>query len=141
MNILKIEDVANQTGLTKRAIRYYEDIGLIRAPERTSGGIRIYSEEDVETLKKILLVKEALGFSLAELQQFLEYRTTLDQQRSEYRSTADREERKVKLENILSSLRKEKTMIDEKIKRMEDFKEELNSMEKRVLDGLEKLKG
>ena len=141
MNILKIEDVANQTGLTKRAIRYYEDIGLIRAPERTSGGIRIYSEEDGETIKKILLVKEALGFSLAELQQFLEYRTTLDQQRSEYRSTADREERKVKLENILSSLRKEKTMIDEKIKRMEDFKGELNSMEKRVLDGLEKLKG
>ncbi|WP_179090334.1 MerR family transcriptional regulator [Paenibacillus sp. FSL H8-0548] len=47
MELLKIEEVAKRTGLTKRAIRYYEDIGLISAPERSQGGMRLYSEEDI----------------------------------------------------------------------------------------------
>lgn len=33
----KIEDIAQMTGLTKRTIRYYEEIGLL-APERSDGG-------------------------------------------------------------------------------------------------------
>jgi DNA-binding transcriptional MerR regulator len=40
----KIDDDAKRTGLTKRTIRYYEEIGLITPPERSSGGVRLYSE-------------------------------------------------------------------------------------------------
>ena len=40
------------TGLTGRQIRYYESKGLIK-PQRTSGNQRIYSQDDIERLKKI----------------------------------------------------------------------------------------
>jgi len=139
MELLKIEEVAKRTGLTKRAIRYYEDIGLISAPERTQGGIRMYSEEDIEKINKILLVKEVLGFSLAEIQQYLEFQTLIEQQKSEYRTTEDREARRLKLTEILEVLQKEKTMIGTKIMRMEQFKEELIEKEKRVLKAIDQL--
>ncbi|WP_054026085.1 MerR family transcriptional regulator [Bacillus sp. FJAT-28004] len=139
MDLLKIEEVAKRTGLTKRAIRYYEDFGLISAPERTQGGIRLYSEENIEKINKILLVKEVLGFSLAELQQYMAFQALIEQQKSEYRTSEDREARKLKLIDISQVIHKEKTMIDMKIKRMEQFKEELMETEKRVLKAIDQL--
>ncbi|SPU05059.1 MerR family transcriptional regulator [Bacillus tequilensis] len=41
---MKIDEVAKRSGLTKRTIRFYEEIGLIPAPKRTDGGVRLYSE-------------------------------------------------------------------------------------------------
>lgn len=139
MNLLKIEEVARRTGLTKRTIRYYEEIGLIAAPERTQGNIRLYTEEDVERIQSILLMKEVLGFSLQELQQYLSYQELLDQQKLEYRSLEDREERKHKLNEILAVIRKEQAMIEAKLARMEQFRRELNGYETRVLNGLKQL--
>ncbi|WP_224724741.1 MerR family transcriptional regulator [Paenibacillus vietnamensis] len=139
MNLLKIEEVARRTGLTKRTIRYYEEIGLIAAPERTQGNIRLYTEEDVERIQSILLIKEVLGFSLQELQQYLSYQELLDQQKLEYRSLEDREERKHKLNEILAVIRKEQAMIEAKLARMEQFRRELNGYETRVLNGLKQL--
>jgi DNA-binding transcriptional MerR regulator len=139
LDLLKIEEVAKRTGLTKRAIRYYEDFGLISAPERTQGGIRLYSEENIEKINKIMLVKEVLGFSLAELQQYMAFQSLIEQQKSEYRTSEDREARRLKLIDISQVIHKEKTMIDMKIKRMEQFKEELMETEKRVLKAIDQL--
>ncbi|NIK78254.1 DNA-binding transcriptional MerR regulator [Paenibacillus castaneae] len=138
MDGLKIEEVANRTGLTKRAIRYYEDFGLISAPARTQGGIRLYSEADIEKINKILLMKEVLGFSLTELHQHVEFQAFIEQHRSEYMKF-DREERRVKLLEIQKQLHLQQSMLDTKMKRMEQFKEELNGSEKRVLDALKRL--
>jgi DNA-binding transcriptional MerR regulator len=139
LELLKIEEVAKRTGLTKRAIRYYEDIGLISAPERTQGGIRLYSEEDIEKINKIILAKEVLGFSLAELQQYLEFQTIIEQQKSEYRTTEDREARRSKLIEMSQVLQKEKMMIDLKLTRMAQFQEELIEFEQRVLKAIDQL--
>ncbi len=62
----RIEEVAGQTGLTKRAIRYYEDIELIK-PVRTESQYRLYSEEDIEKISRIKSYKDSLGFSLNEV--------------------------------------------------------------------------
>jgi DNA-binding transcriptional MerR regulator len=67
----KIEDVSIKTGLTKRAIRYYEDLKLI-APKRTDSGYRLYTDEDIDKIQKIISLKESLGFSLAEIKAALE---------------------------------------------------------------------
>lgn len=139
MHLLKIEEVAKRTGLTKRAIRYYEDIGLISAPERTQGNIRLYSEDDIAKINKIILAKEVLGFSLAELQQYMEFQTAIEQQKSEYHTTEDLEARKSKLIDMAKILQKEKAMIDTKISRMEQFKEELTGYETRIRKALDKL--
>lgn len=62
----RIEEVAKRTGLTKRAIRYYEDIELIK-PVRTESQYRLYSEEDIEKISRIISYKDSLGFSLNEV--------------------------------------------------------------------------
>ncbi|MFP3821600.1 MerR family DNA-binding transcriptional regulator, partial [Bacillus sp. SIMBA_008] len=38
MEWMKIDQVAKRSGLTKRTIRFYEEIGLLSAPKRTEGG-------------------------------------------------------------------------------------------------------
>jgi len=44
--------VKEETGLTSRQIRYYDETGLV-FPERTKGNQRLFSEEDISRLKKI----------------------------------------------------------------------------------------
>ena len=67
----QIEDVAKRTGLTKRAIRYYEDIELIK-PVRTQAQYRIYSEDDIEKILRIKSYKDSLGFSLNEVKEIFD---------------------------------------------------------------------
>jgi DNA-binding transcriptional MerR regulator len=65
-----IRDVAASAGLTPQAIRFYEKLGLIEKPQRTSGGYRVFS---VETVERIRFIKDAqrLGFSLDEIREVL----------------------------------------------------------------------
>jgi DNA-binding transcriptional MerR regulator len=69
---LRIGEVAARTGTTPRTIRYYEEIGLLPAPEeRPSGTHRLYDEADVERLQEVLRLKELLGVSLDELRELV----------------------------------------------------------------------
>lgn len=66
---MKIGALARQAGLNTSAIRYYEKIGLLPAPERASGQRRYSSE----ALDRVLLIRFAgeMGFSLGEIRLFL----------------------------------------------------------------------
>jgi DNA-binding transcriptional MerR regulator len=69
-----ISDLAREFALTTRAIRFYEDEGLI-APRR-SGRSRIYGERERVRIKLILRGKR-LGLSLSEIRELLDlYETT-----------------------------------------------------------------
>ncbi|UVI31127.1 MerR family transcriptional regulator [Paenibacillus spongiae] len=138
MATYKIEEAAAKTGLTKRTIRYYEELGLIETLDRTEGGMRIYSEEDIERLNKIVLAKEVLGFTLVELQQFVQMNETIDRYKDSVRSTVDRSERLQKLIEIGGVLQSEIEMIESKMRRMEIFKDELLSLSGRVQEAIRK---
>lgn len=62
---LSVADCASRTGLTVRALRVYEEAGLI-APRRSPGGWRQYGAEDLVKLNTIALLKTA-GLSLAQI--------------------------------------------------------------------------
>jgi DNA-binding transcriptional MerR regulator len=62
---LDIRDVARRTGLTSRALRFYEARGLIR-PLRTYSGRRLYGRGELERIQQILALKRA-GLSLAQI--------------------------------------------------------------------------
>lgn len=64
-----ISDLAKEYGVTLRALRFYEDRGLL-TPRRI-GTMRLYSERDRARLGVILKGKQ-LGFTLAEIQDMLE---------------------------------------------------------------------
>ena len=67
--VYRIGDLAREFDVTLRALRFYEDRNLL-SPAR-SGSTRLYSAEDRERLKLILLAKR-IGFSLVEIQEILE---------------------------------------------------------------------
>ena len=51
--LLRINDVAEEVGLTTRAIRYYEEMGLLTPAARSDGGYRLYDQTDIERLRAI----------------------------------------------------------------------------------------
>ena len=67
-----IEQVATRTGLTKRTLRYYEEVGLLLPTERTEGNYRRYNEEDIQKLERIKNLRDLLGFSLTDIRELLE---------------------------------------------------------------------
>lgn len=69
-DLLKVSDVGRRTGLTRKALRLYEEMGLVEPAERTDAGYRLYDEE---ALRRIELINRAkvLGLSLAETKEFL----------------------------------------------------------------------
>ena len=55
---MKINEVEQQAGITKRNIRFYEQQGLLSPKRNGENGYRDYSEEDVAELKKIKLLRK-----------------------------------------------------------------------------------
>ena len=78
---MNIGDVATQTGLPAKTIRYYEDIGLIK-PLRDENGYRRFREQDVHKLN-VLGRARALGFTIEDC------RTLLALYEDETRASAD----------------------------------------------------
>jgi MerR family transcriptional regulator, repressor of the yfmOP operon len=70
---LRIGDVAKLAGVTPRTIRYYEEIGLLPAPDaREPGAHRTYAPSDVERLTELIRLKNLLGVSLDGLRDLVE---------------------------------------------------------------------
>ncbi len=68
---LKIGELATRSDVGTKTIRYYELLGLLRDPERTDSGYRLYGQTDVERVVFIKKAKE-LGFSLSDTKEILE---------------------------------------------------------------------
>ncbi|NWH07823.1 MAG: Cu(I)-responsive transcriptional regulator [Alphaproteobacteria bacterium] len=60
---MNIGEAAQASGLSPKTIRYYEQIGLVRAAARTSGNYRAYSPADIQTLIFLRRARH-LGFSV-----------------------------------------------------------------------------
>ena len=68
---LRIGELAARTGMTVKAIRYYERIGLLPRPRRAANGYRVYDAEAVARAQFIQRAKH-LGLSLAEVRDLIE---------------------------------------------------------------------
>jgi DNA-binding transcriptional MerR regulator/uncharacterized glyoxalase superfamily protein PhnB len=67
----KVGALAEATGLTVRALHYYDHVGLLTPSGRTGGGHRVYSADDVARLYRITLLRR-LGFPLAQIASVLD---------------------------------------------------------------------
>jgi DNA-binding transcriptional MerR regulator len=65
-----IGEASRQTGLSIHTIRFYEAEGLLREPERTDSGYRVFLPRNIEQLHFIRKAQE-LGFSLNEIRELL----------------------------------------------------------------------
>ena len=65
---MKINEVEAAVGVTKKNIRFYEAEGLLTPRRNSENGYRDYGEEEVETLRRIKLLRK-LGVPLEEIRQ------------------------------------------------------------------------
>jgi len=68
--LVQIGALSERTGVNIETIRYYERIGLLRAPVRSPSGFRRYSMEDARRLGFVRRLRE-LGFSLEDVRALL----------------------------------------------------------------------
>ena len=122
--LLRIQEVAAETGLTTRAIRYYEEIGLLEPAARSDGAYRLFDDSDLERLRFIRELRDDAGFSLAQIGQLLEDETARERNRERFRASRDTAERRAivleareRVERQIATLRSKRdrldTMIDE----------------------------
>jgi DNA-binding transcriptional MerR regulator len=99
---MKIGDVAKLAGTTPRTIRYYEEIGLLPAPDsREPGAHRTYLQGDVDRLTELLRLRTLLGVSLDGLKDLVEAEDNREALRREWH---DGVEDPVRRREILDSL-------------------------------------
>ncbi len=70
METYSIGEIAKKTGVSIRTLRYYDEIGLLQPTKDPSSGHRIYTEEDILQLHKIMSLK-FIGLSLEEIRQYI----------------------------------------------------------------------
>ena len=81
---MTVHEVSRLTGVSIRALQYYDRIGLLRPSDRTPAGYRLYGDTELARLQQILLFRE-LEFPLRDIRAILESPTfdrgkALDQQ-------------------------------------------------------------
>lgn len=94
---MKIKEAEDLTGLTAKSIRLYESKGLISVARDKGNDYRNYTEENIETLKKIKLYR-FIGFSIDEIGYMLE----------------DKDKENTKLREMLEVIKDSKECIEEK---------------------------
>ena len=106
MNIGKASKLSD---LTVKAVRYYDNIGLVKPQQNISSGYREYNEEDVLKLKFVGKARK-FNFSIDECRELLSL--------YENKSRPSKDVKKLTLEKI--------SQIDEKLKQLQNLKDELS---------------
>ncbi len=116
--LLKIAEVAEELGLTARAVRYYEELGLLKPAARSEGSYRLFDDDDLERLRFIRGLRDDDGFSLAEIGRLLEDEEARERNRERFRTTPDLEERRQILRDALDRVERQATSLRGKSERI-----------------------
>jgi DNA-binding transcriptional MerR regulator len=87
---MKINELANLTGVSPKTIRYYESIGVLPEPHRSANGYREYEDVDMERLKLVAGARR-LEFSLDDVTEIIAMR---DRREAPCRMVLDKLEQK-----------------------------------------------
>jgi len=138
---LRIQEVSDETGLTTRAIRYYEEQGLLQPVARSEGSYRLYDPDDLERLRFIKGLRDDAGFSLAEIRQLLEDEAARRAVRARYRTTDDPGERRRLLGESLERAERQVEILRHKAERIAAMIDEANERRSHLEAHLAELDG
>jgi DNA-binding transcriptional MerR regulator len=127
---MRIGEVAEQTGLTPRTIRYYEEIGLLgvggdRSAPREQGKHRAYTEADVERIAEIVRLRDLLGLSLDQLSQLVEAETARAEIRREIREVEDPERKRELIMQAHGHITTQLTLVRRRVTELGKLEQEL----------------
>lgn len=120
-----IEQVATRTGLTKRTLRYYEEVGLLPPTGRTEGNYRRYNESDVQRLERIKELRDLLGFSLSDIRDLLQVEEEREQIRMAYRQEIEATAKIAQLDRADELIREQLHLIEQRLRGLEQMRTSL----------------
>jgi DNA-binding transcriptional MerR regulator len=100
--LLVIGAAAAQAGVSERALRYYQQLGLITPCSSTPGGMRRYSDDDLARVARIRQLQVLLGLNLDEIAVVLRNEDRMAQIKRTYlhEHTSDAERRELVRESL-----------------------------------------
>jgi DNA-binding transcriptional MerR regulator len=114
--------------VSERALRYYQQIGLLTPSGRTPGGMRRYAPVDLARVRRIRELQDLLGFNLEEIRNILGDEDRLAALRAEYREESTSEERRRELIAEGVRLREGlRAVVEAKLTRLDAFLADLDS--------------
>jgi MerR family transcriptional regulator, repressor of the yfmOP operon len=140
--LLSIGAAAACAGISERALRYYQQLGLITPAACTPGGLRRYSHEDLERVAWIRQMQTLLGLSLDEIAVVLRTEDRLAQIRHAYRQQALSDAERIDL--LAESIRLQKALratVEAKRQAFEAFLADLDARIGRKTEFLAQLTG
>jgi DNA-binding transcriptional MerR regulator len=139
--LLRIQDVAADTGLTTRAIRYYEEIGLLEPAARSDGAYRLFDASDLERLRFIRSLRDDAGFSLAQIGQLLEDEAARERNRVRFRTSGDQTERRALIGDASARVDRQIATLEAKRARLDAMIEDARARRRHLDEHLANLDG
>jgi DNA-binding transcriptional MerR regulator len=139
--LLRIQDVAADTGLTTRAIRYYEEIGLLEPAARSDGAYRLFDASDLERLRFIRSLRDDAGFSLAQIGQLLEDEAARERNRQRFRTSGDQAERRALIGDASKRVDRQIATLEAKRGRLDAMIEDARARRRHLDEHLANLDG
>lgn len=139
--LLRIQEVAAETGLTPRSIRYYEEFGLLQPAARSQGDYRLYDTSDLERLRFIRELRDDAGFSLSQIGLLLEDEAARIRDAERFRAAGDVEERKAILRGLLERVDRQVATLEDKATRLRAMIDEANGRREHLRAHLDELEG
>ena len=109
---MKINEMEALVGVTKKNTRFYEEQGLLSPRRNSENGYREYGEAEIETLRRIKLMRK-LGVPIPEIRQMLSGSHTVGDGMRRHLVTLERERKNLeKAEELCRSLRDREERLD-----------------------------
>ena len=128
---MKIKQVEELVGITSKNIRFYESQGLL-TPERAENGYREYHQKNIDTLKKIKLLRK-LGVSVEEIKAVLNCDKTLEECLEQHKDTLKKEcANLTNMQNLADAILQNQNTLDGL--QTDEWLDEMEKMEKEGVD-------
>lgn len=118
--MMRIGEVAEQTSLSLRSLRHWDEVGLVEPSGRTDGGFRLYTADDVARIMVVRRMKP-LGYTLDEMRAVLDVVDAL-------RITPDDAALREKLGAHLAEATARRESLAVQVERADDFLAQLRSV-------------
>jgi DNA-binding transcriptional MerR regulator len=130
----RIGELARRVGSTPRAVRYYEELGLLPESGRPRGGHRMYDVHDEDRLRELLHIKELLGLSLSELRAWTEAESARAALRERWSSadSIDADTRRDIVQEALPHIETQIALVASRRAALEELEDELTEKRRRM---------
>jgi MerR family transcriptional regulator, repressor of the yfmOP operon len=112
---MQIGEIAERTGLTQRALRFYEERGLLQPATRLEGGFRLYTEDDLRRVERIARFRNILKLSIPETKRMIEAEEAITEIGQQARQESDIEAKRQQLLQAVELLEREERLLNEKV--------------------------